>query len=91
MSTGLPALMAITGSKPPVSMLVVNLQAEFVKKADKRTVFTFDDVQGIMRVIEEAKETGEGMTYEATSIGRLPDGEEVARFKVVWSFKARAK
>jgi hypothetical protein len=91
MSTGLPALMAIQGIKPGVSMLVVGLKADFIKKADKRTVFTCEDVAGLIRAVQQAVESGEGVEYEALSVGRLPNGEEVARFHITWSFKQKSK
>jgi hypothetical protein len=91
MSTGLPAMMAIQGIKPGVSMLVVDLKAEFVKKATSRTLFSCEDVTGFIQAIEKAVETGEGVEYKAVSVGRLADGQEVARFTITWSFKQKSK
>jgi hypothetical protein len=91
MSTGLPAMMAIQGYKPGISMLVVKLEADFIKKADKRTVFICEEVTAFIKAVEKAAESGEGVEYQATSIGRLPDGQEVARFTITWSFKQKRK
>jgi hypothetical protein len=89
MSTGLLAIAALQG-KPPVSMLVVGLQAEFMKKARGRTLFTCEDGRGIEEAVEKALATGAGQTFTATSIGRLESGEEVSRTRITWSFKPKA-
>lgn len=88
-ATGVLALLAIQGYKPGVSMLVVNLEAQFLKKATGVTRFTCEEGAQIREIVEKSKQTGEGYTYRATSIGRNDAGEEVARFYITWSFKAR--
>jgi len=89
MSTGLLAILALQG-KPPVSMLVVDIHVEFVKKARGTTYFTCKDGEAMEKTIEQALETGEGQTFTAVSTGRLGTGEEVSRTKVTWSFKLRS-
>lgn len=90
MSTGLPAMAAIQGFSPSVSMLVTNLEAEFVTKASERVFFTCNDEQGLIECVEEAVASGEGRTYKATSVGRLKDGTVVSTFKITWSFKQKS-
>ncbi|MDC0948086.1 DUF4442 domain-containing protein [Gammaproteobacteria bacterium] len=90
LSTGLAALLAIEGRKPSVSMLVIDLHATYGKKATTLTTFTCADVPKIIAAAEAASDAGEGVTVEATSIGRDTEGEEVARFVITWSFRARA-
>lgn len=91
MSSGMIAMMHTHNAKPSVSMLVTNLESQFVKKATGLTVFTCEDGGPMLQVIEECVATGEGRTYVCTSTGRNKDGEVVAQFKVTWSFKARSK
>ncbi len=89
MSTGLPCLMAIDKMQPKVSMLVVNLESTFTKKATDVTTFTCNDIQAIYDTVKKAIETKEGQTVETTSIGVNKAGEEVAKFKITWSFKSK--
>lgn len=89
MSTGVPCMMAIDKMKPRVSMLVVDLQASFTKKATDITTFTCTDIAKIYDTVKKAVETKEGQTVETKTIGRNKDGEEVAVFKITWSFKSK--
>ena len=91
MSSGMIAMMHTRDAKPSISMLVTNVEGNFVKKATGLTVFTCEDGGAMLGVIEECETTGEGRTYVCTSTGRNKQGEVVAKFSVTWSFKARAK
>lgn len=91
MSTGLPCMMAIHKAKPGISMLVVDIQGSFTKKATNVTTFTCSDVQKVFETVERAKQTGNGETVETIAIGTDKQGDEVARFKIVWSFKQKSK
>jgi hypothetical protein len=91
MSTGLPCLMAIWKSKPPISMLVVDIQGNFTKKATNVTTFVCNDVQKVFEAVERAKQSGQGETVETLAVGTDKFGDEVARFKIVWSFKKKSK
>lgn len=74
-----------------VSMLVTQSRMAFVKKANTPTIFTCEDGEIITKIVEEAVRTGESGSVWVTSVGRNSAGEEVARFEIEWSFKARAK
>lgn len=91
MSTGMLGVIATNKSTPSVSMLVTSLQADFVKKATGLTTFTCTQGKELTAKVEEAILTGQGTTFEALSIGTSEKGEEEARFRVQWSFKARLK
>jgi hypothetical protein len=91
MSTGLLALGHLYKRKPPVSMLVTGLKAEYYKKAVERIYFTCMDGDAMKATIEKAIETGEGQVLEATSTGRTKAGEVVSEFKITWSFKAKSR
>lgn len=88
LSTGLLA-MAHLQEKPPVSMLVTHIEAEFHKKASAKLRFACTDGHGLKTAIERTLETGEPQTFVATSVARLPDGQEAARVRITWSFKAK--
>jgi len=91
MSSGMIAMMHTQSSIPSVSMLVTNLEAEFVKKATGLTTFTCESGKDILNIIEESIKTGEGKTIKCTAIGRSDSGDIIAKFVVTWSFKARTK
>ncbi|MCB0527665.1 MAG: DUF4442 domain-containing protein [Saprospiraceae bacterium] len=88
LSTGLLALTALQ-ERPPVSMLVVKIEAEFIKKASGTLLFTCNDGDALENAIQKALETGEPQVFTALSTGRLPDGAEAARVRISWSFKAK--
>jgi hypothetical protein len=91
MSTGILAMAHVYKSNPPVSMLVVNMEASFTKKAAGRTRFTCEDGQKIREAVDRARSTGEAQTVKTHSIGTLGTGEIVAEFFITWSFKARSR
>lgn len=88
LSTGLLGLAHLQG-KPPVSMLVTHIEADFFKKADKTLLFTCADGPVLDAVVQKAIHTGEAQTITAQSIGTLPDGLEAARIRITWSFKVK--
>lgn len=89
MSTGVLALGQLHKRKPPVSMLVTGLKAQYFKKATERLYFTCSMGNEIKSVIEKAIETKEGQTIEVVSIGRNAAGEVASEFTITWSFKAK--
>src|ERR1700712_1331508 len=54
MTTGLLGLMHIHKRQPAVSMLVVKIEGNFIKKATGITVFTCEDGSAIKQTIEDA-------------------------------------
>lgn len=90
MSTGLLCLMHLHKRQPPVSMLVVKIEGNFMKKATGITVFTCEDGSAIRQTIEEAIQDKEGKTIITKSLGRNEAGEMVAEFAVTWSFKVKS-
>lgn len=91
MSTGVLGLAHIHNRTPGVSMLVVNIKGDFIKKAVAKTTFTCQDGLLIRQTIETAVASGEGKTITAKSIGTNEQGEVVATFEITWSFKAKNK
>ena len=90
MASGVLAMMH-TSTGSPVSMLVVGMEAEFVKKAATRVAFECADGAAIARAVAESRATGEGRTVQATSTGRDASGDVVAVFRITWSFRAKKR
>lgn len=89
MSTGALAMAFVYKQVPPVSMLVIKLEANYFKKAVGLTRFHCADGPAIRSTIEKAIISGEGQTFRARSVGTNEAGEEVAEFFLTWSFKAK--
>jgi len=90
MSTGLLAMLHTYKHRPPVSMLVIRLEAEYHKKATGLTTFTSRDGDGMKHAIEEAVATHDPVIFQARSIGTNEKGEVVAEFLIIWSFRVKA-
>lgn len=88
MASGLLSMMHVQAG-PPVSMLVVALQADFTKKAVGLIRFTSHDGAAIAQAIAESRATGEGRTVVCTSTGTDASGDTVAVFRITWSFRAK--
>jgi hypothetical protein len=91
MSTGALAWMYASKHTPMVSMLVVKMEAEFLKKAVGKIIFTCSDGNGFSDIVKKAVETGEGQTFRSTTTGKDEEGNEVAKFYITWSFKKKSK
>ncbi len=90
MSTGLLGLIHVHKRQPSVSMLVVKIEGNFMKKATGITLFTCEDGLAIKQTIEDAIISNEGRIITTKSYGRNADGEIVADFAVTWSFKVKS-
>ncbi|GAA4305473.1 DUF4442 domain-containing protein [Nibribacter koreensis] len=82
-------MMYLYKANPSVSMLVVNMEAEFSKKAVGTITFTCADGDEIAAAVKETQTTGQGSSLQTLSIGCDEQGDEVARFRITWSYKAR--
>ncbi|MEQ1624610.1 MAG: DUF4442 domain-containing protein [Sediminibacterium sp.] len=89
MSTGLLAFGQLYQRNPPVSMLVVGMEAKFHKKAVGKISFYCEDGLAIAKAVEAATQTGQGQTIQCYSIGKNEAGETVSEFWFTWSFKAK--
>jgi acyl-coenzyme A thioesterase PaaI-like protein len=87
-STGALATLAIAG-RGRVSMLVTNLEADFLKKANTKTLFTCEDGQKVFEIVEKAIQTGEPQVITMVSKGVQESGETVSVVRVTWSFRAK--
>lgn len=89
LSTATPCLLAVAGQKPSVAFIIVNLKAEFSKKATGRTYFTCEDGQKAFDAVENAIKTGEAQMATFKTIGKMADSTVVSTFEFTWSFKQR--
>ena len=88
-STAALAVVAMSKYTNSIAYIVVNLNAEFLKKANSKVTFTCEDgllfEQGIKKCIAENKP----IEITAKTIGRMEDGTVVSIFNFTWSFKVR--
>lgn len=89
LSTGALVLLAVQTAPAPVSMLVTGMSAIFEKKASETLVFTCEDGAACFDAVRRTLETGEGVTLEMHTVGRLPDGTVAARFTFIWGIKKK--
>ncbi|MFN0176648.1 MAG: PaaI family thioesterase [Saprospiraceae bacterium] len=88
LSTGMLAL-AHLQERPPISMLVTRIEADFLKKVSETLTLTCSDGAAFRAIIQKAIDSGEAQIFEAQSIGTLPDGLEAAKVRITWSFKMK--
>lgn len=91
MSTGLPVMWAAKSEGPGISMLVVNLESEFIKKANSITTFVCNDVEAIFETVQKCRESKQGEIIRVETIGYNEQNEIIAKFWFTWSVKERNK
>jgi len=89
-STGL-LLDAMLRGRGSWSMLVVDFNAKFTKKATSSLTYVCNDGKRIQEAIMKAEATYEPQVIETTAIGSMSDGVEVGQMKITWSIKKRTK
>ena len=89
MCSGMLAFGQVYKRNPKISMLVVKMEVNFIKKATGTILFTCEDGALIQAAINESIETGEGKTIVCLSKGKNSANETVAEFLITWSFKAK--
>ena len=90
LSTAAPVFMALKGVDANIAFIIVDLKAEFVKKAQSKVTFSCADYKEIYAAISKLNQPDDTVTITAKSVGRDADGNEVATFYFTWSFKMRA-
>ncbi|MCU0428534.1 MAG: DUF4442 domain-containing protein [Cytophagaceae bacterium] len=73
-----------------ISMLVTHMEAQFVKKATGRIYFQCQDGNRIKEAIDRSIRENQPQECRTESVGINEQGEEVARFFITWSFKAKS-
>ncbi len=82
-TSGALMLVAIAG-RPPVSMLVTDMQGTFIKKAKSKTTFTCSDGAALTKMINEACLSGQPGVCAVDITATLEDGTVVSTFKITW-------
>jgi hypothetical protein len=88
-STGALCISRIRLSKRKISLLVVNLEASFTRKAVGKIVFRCDQGAEVDATIQNALSTMEPQLLRMRSVGVDSHGDQVAEFFFTWSFKAK--
>ena len=91
LSTASLALLAITGKKPSIAFIIVDLEAQFSKKATGKVTFTCENGKEVFEAVEACISTGEARVVKMKTVGRMKDGTVVSEFYFSWSFKQRKK
>ena len=89
LTSGILALAEVYQASKPVSMLVLNMKATFMKKARSKIIFTCNDGEKIKDAIEKSIATNEGQTADVVSVGIDKEGDQVAEFVFTWTFKPK--
>ena len=89
LSTGILAMAHVDKNPIPVSLLVLGVKAEFVKKARTRITFTCTQGELLEKTIGLSITGNEGKTSEVFTEGMDTNGEVVARFWFTWTFKPK--
>lgn len=87
LSTGLLAFLAVEDKN--MSMLVVGMKAEFVKKANTKCYFICEQGKDIQDAVNKAIISQEGQLVTVVSKGFNEDDELIAQFEFIWSLKQR--
>lgn len=90
LSTGALCISKVQASGRRVSMLVVNLEAGFFKKAVGLIRFTCNQGAEVDAALQRAFETMEPQVVKLRSVGVDEQNDRVAEFVFTWSFKAKA-
>ncbi|PWL38416.1 thioesterase [Flagellimonas aquimarina] len=89
LSTGAMVINQIKDSGKKISMLVLNNNANFSKKATGKITFTCKDGHLIEDAIKKTIATGEGQTIWMKSVGVNKDGVVVSTFNFEWTVRLK--
>lgn len=89
LSTAAPVMLALKGCDASIALIIVELRAEFIKKAQSKISFVCVDYEDISNAIAGLQQAGDTATVTAKTIGKDTSGDEVAIFYFTWSFKRR--
>lgn len=91
MSTGVLAMAQTFKQDPAISMLVLKVEGNFIKKATGITTFICEDGLLVKQMIREAAASGKATSAAMRSRGTNKENEVVAEFTITWSFKVKTK
>ena len=90
LSTAVPVMMALKGDDVDIALIIVDMKAEFVKKAQTTVTCECVDYSEVVNAVAQLKHSGDTSTVTMKTIGRDVDYCEVAIFYFTWSFKRRS-
>ena len=91
LTTGALVMNHIKESDKNISMLIVNNNATFIKKAIGRITFVCHDGNMVNEAISRTIKNGEGQTIWMKAIGTNTDGVEVSTFNFEWTIKLKSQ
>jgi Domain of unknown function (DUF4442) len=89
MSTGAPLLTLVAAAPEPLTVLVVGLEAQFVKKLLGPGLFTFSDGAVLRAAVDRVVAGGEAERVAVRSVGRDAHGDVVSEWTIHWIVKKR--
>lgn len=89
MASGMLVFGQVYKRQPAISMLVIKMEVDFVKKATGIILFTCEEGQKIQDQINQSIQDGEAKTFICTTTGKNEQNETVAVFNITWSVKAK--
>ena len=90
LSTGLYALLYTTGLKPSCAFILIGMKANFIKKASGVTTFSCNDGEKIKTAVNKCAKENIPIKVNVKSRGNNEQGELIAEFEFIWSFKQRS-
>ncbi len=90
LSTAAPVMLALKGVDADIALIIIDIKAEFVKKAQSRVTFLSVDYDKIYDAVAELKKAGDIETVVTKTVGSDVCGDDVAIFYFTWSFKRRS-
>jgi acyl-coenzyme A thioesterase PaaI-like protein len=90
LSTGLILMAETIETTKKCSMLVTDMKASFIKKADADIYFTCTPHDVIQNAINTALDKNEPVKLILKSEGKMKDGTHVASFEFEWSLKFKS-
>ena len=90
LSTATSCLLAVEGHKPSIAFIIVDLKANFTKKATGRVYFTCEETMKAFEAVDECIKTGNATQATFKTVGKMKDGTIVSEFEFTWSFKQRS-
>ena len=90
LSTGLYALLYTTGLKPSCAFILIGMKANFIKKASGVTTFSCNDGEKIKTAVNKCAKENIPIKVNVKSRGNNENGELIAEFEFIWSFKQRS-
>lgn len=89
LSTATACLLAVQGQHPSIAFIIVDMKANFTKKATNRVYFTCAETAKAFDAVKQCIETGDAIATTFKTEGKMKDGTVVAEFEFTWSFKQR--